>query len=813
MLPKYLRKLKKLSVDELRVRSSQELNAFAERLGWSSLTTLPDDQGFLTLLDPERTGFESFSPAQFLQHFRSRSEPRFFTAFSNKVTTIEELRQRWPSSESEIVAEAELILQGRFSLLGFRDLSFGNPIDWHLEPNSGKLTPRDHWSTLDYLDPGIAGDKKVTWELNRHQYFMTLGRAYWLTGDERFANAFAEHLESWMEQNPPKQGINWSSSLEVSFRLISWIFAFYFFQDSPSLKPKTFVRAMKFLYLHARHLETYLSTYFSPNTHLTGEALGLFYAGTLLPEFKDAGRWKAIGRDVLLTQLSRQVRPDGVYFEQSSYYHRYTIDFFHHFVILSQLNGEVLPAEVEGRLQALLDHLMYITRPDGTTPFYGDDDGGRLVKLDQIASNDFRACLTTGAVLFNRQDYRFVAANAAEETLWLLGQSGLDRFDSLEPREPVSQSVAFENGGYYVMRDSWTAKANYLLFDCGPHGALSYGHAHADALSFEIAVNGRTLLIDPGTYTYTGSKKLRDWFRSSAAHNTLTMDGKSSSLPDGPFSWQRVAKCATRKWISRERFDYVAGSCESFSHLPQSVTHTRSIFFLKNDYWIIRDQVINGAGHRADVSFHFDQDAKPLIDTSENRPFITENDNEESADVFAFGRDGRWRREDGWVSHCYGEKAPGRVYTFSVQTGGFEEIVTFLMPCSAGATKRSVGQIEAIGGKAFEVTHQGGSDVVMIRDAQAARQVEMKRLASDFAWTWVRFSGEEKTLPIEIVLLDGTTLEFEGRQVLKSDDRLEYLRATRVGDQFRVETNSGVSDSGWDVADFAAALSGEKSGF
>jgi hypothetical protein len=95
-----------------------------------------------------------------------------------------------------------------------------------------------------------------------------------------------------MDQNPPTRGINWASSLEVSFRLISWVWAFHFFQDSPSLKPETFLRAMKFLYLQARHLETYLSTYFSPNTHLTGEALGLFYVGTLFPEFKEADRWK-----------------------------------------------------------------------------------------------------------------------------------------------------------------------------------------------------------------------------------------------------------------------------------------------------------------------------------------------------------------------------------------------------------------------------------------------------------------------------------------------------------------------------------------
>jgi hypothetical protein len=176
-----------------------------------------------------------------------------------------------------LIEKADRITSGKFDLLGYRDLSFGDPIDWHLEPTSGKRIPLIHWSKLDYLDAGVAGDKKVTWELNRHQYFVTLGQAYWLTGHDRYAQTFTQHLDSWMDANPPKLGINWASSLEVAFRSMSWLWAFYFFKSSPSLNPETCKRACKFLYLNARHLESYLSTYFSPNTHLTGEALGLFF--------------------------------------------------------------------------------------------------------------------------------------------------------------------------------------------------------------------------------------------------------------------------------------------------------------------------------------------------------------------------------------------------------------------------------------------------------------------------------------------------------------------------------------------------------
>src|SRR5262249_20778447 len=258
-----------------------------------------------------------------------------------------------------------------------------------------------------------------------------------------------------------------------------------------------------------------------------------FYLGTLLPEFRASARWRNTGLRILLAQLPRHVQSDGVYFEQSSYYHRYTTDFYLHLRMLLVARDASLPPALDAKLRLLLDHLMYITRPDGTTPLFGDDDGGRLLPLSYHAANDFRATLATGAALFERSDYKFVAGDAAEETLWLLGPTALAALDRIKATEPEKQSAGFRAGGYYVMRDGWSPNANYLLFDCGPHGTDNCGHAHADALAFELAVNGRTLLVDPGTYTYTGEKEMRNWFRGSDAHNTLTVDAQWSSTCDG----------------------------------------------------------------------------------------------------------------------------------------------------------------------------------------------------------------------------------------------------------------------------------------
>jgi hypothetical protein len=705
-----LQKLKNASLHELYVRAAQRVSALCEHRGWSALVKLPDDNALASLLTPAKARAAN----DLLESFRSRSDPTFFASFKSPEKTATALKSRWPHTAQRLIEKADRICEGKFDLLGFTNLNFGNPIDWHFEPISEKRIPLVHWSRLDYLDADVAGDKKIIWELNRQQYFMTLGQAYWLTGEERYAQVFAQHLEAWMEANPPKLGINWASSLEVAFRSMSWLWAFHLFKSSPSLSTEVFKRALKFLYLNARHLESYLSTYFSPNTHLTGEALGLFYLGTMLPEFKEAKRWRDLGSSILIEQLPIHVRPDGVYFEQSSYYHRYTTDFYLHFLLLSRANNFPLPSEVEDSLVLLLDHLMYITRPDGTTPLFGDDDGGRLAMLDVRAANDFRGTVATGAVLFDRGDYKFVAEGAAEESLWLTGVEGLHRFDSIVATQPAETSKVFPEGGYFVMRDGWTRESNYLLFDCGPHGSLACGHAHADALSFELAANGHTILVDPGTYTYTGSKALRDWFRSSHAHNTLTLDDETSSVPDAAFSWKNRANCSLQKWVSNDRFDFISGQHQGFMRLPDPAILTRSILFLKHDYWIVRDSISSLNAHPAEVRFHFDSPPTCVP---------------KALNIKCFGA-GRWIEEDGWVSHCYGQKARAKTWVFVTELKNGQDVFSFLLPEQAGI-EWNVVEIKDHGGRAFAVNGGKTLDLVIIRPVER------------FEWLWLRFRNEQ----------------------------------------------------------------------
>jgi hypothetical protein len=374
--------------------------------------------------------------------------------------------------------------------------------------------------------------------------------------------------------------------------------------------------------------------------------------------------------------------------------------------------------------------------------------------LDDRAGNDFRAALATGAVLFNRADYKFVAGEAAEETFWLLGVEGLRAFDQIAAHEPRKESVAFAAGGYYVMRDGWSPTSNYLLFDCGPHGMANCGHAHADALAIELAANGQTVLVDPGTFTYTGSRELRDWFRGSSAHNTVTIDRESSSVPADAFSWKTKTAGEQLGWIEHERFTYVSGRHHGYEQLAKPGAHTRSILFLKHDYWILHDRVELSAKHPLNLWFHFDSTAAP-----------------ESLEIESFAENGEWRTEEGWVSHCYGEKAPAPVRVFSATAQGDFDIVTFLLP--PRSISSAVEQVEVTGGRGFELRTEHSRDLVIIRN-RTAPLAQTASVVTDFDWAWLRFAGDSSA-PEEMVLLGGSKLELNGKKIAGSAERVEHL--------------------------------------
>ncbi|HEY8175049.1 MAG TPA: alginate lyase family protein [Gemmatimonadaceae bacterium] len=774
--------------DELRVRALQSLSARMERLGISSQSRECTDAELFRRLDPVRVQLPQASADALLAHFRARRCPQFFAGFADPARTVEVLRQTWPDAEQTLVASARHIQRGALDQFEWNAEEGAGSPDWHLDPRSATRAPLRHWSQIPFLDSQSAGDCRITWELNRHQYFSTLGRAYWCTGDETFARTFVHHLSNWMTANPPKIGINWVSSLEVAFRSISWLWALQFFRQSPELTAPVFLRMLKFLYLHARHLETYLSTYFSPNTHLSGEALGLLYLGTLLPEFQRARRWQETGWRILHEELVRQVRPDGVYFEQASQYHRYTTDFHTHACILAEANDLSISDSMRGSLQRLLDHLMWLTRPDGTTPFIGDDDGGQLVRLDDRAPNDFRGTLATGAAFFRRADYAYVAREPSQETLWLLGPAGVERFQALKKAPPEEASRGFTSAGCFVMRDGWNPNANYALIDCGPHGALTCAHAHADALAFELIGLGCPFLTDSGTYTYTGSLAERNYFRSSAAHNTVTVDGESSSVPGSAFRWSHVANARLASWVVRPRIDYFEGAHDGYERLADPATHRRSVFFLKNEYWVLRDVIESKGFHRVAVHFHCPPSVRAQLE-GDHQITLTSADaggREVALRIAGFASHAAFTRDQEWVSPSYAKRVRAVACVLNTEGIGPQEIVTVLVPFSGESFVPRVREVAASAGRAFVVVSGDRHDTLLIG---ARGGSETKGVVADAEWIWVRRSGSGAVL--EFVVLAGRALSVDGTTVFRANDAVGYVAGRSIDGGWVLDSDDG----------------------
>jgi len=220
-----------------------------------------------------------------LRHHLASGPARFVIAPSLKPTVASRIRREFPDSVGAAAARADRILAGEHDLLGFRGLRFdsGGTTDWHFDPVHDRRAPRRFWADVAYLDPG-CGDHKIIWELNRHQHWLVLGRASWLTGNPKYRVAWLSDLECWLADNPPLVGINWASMLELALRSLSWIWAVHFFGD-PAEDDSTawIVDLLLGIDTQLAHVERNLSYYFSPNTHLLGEALALYVAGRSAP--------------------------------------------------------------------------------------------------------------------------------------------------------------------------------------------------------------------------------------------------------------------------------------------------------------------------------------------------------------------------------------------------------------------------------------------------------------------------------------------------------------------------------------------------
>jgi len=324
---------------------------------------------------------------------------------------------------------------------------------------------------------------------------------------------------------------------------LSWLWVYHFV--GPEMQPEFRARWLHMLYLHGCHLANNLSFYFSPNNHLVGEALVLHALGLFFAGIPKAAHWEQLGARVMSEQMDLQIRADGSSFEQSTYYQRYVFDMFRLHAILKRPSPDYLV-----KLALMAEFLDAIAGPSRRLPLLGDDDGGQL---------------PLGTM------QRPAGAGKQESRL-------------------------FPDAGLAVM----TCGQVHALVDAGPFGALHSGHSHSDTLSIIVRSGSDEILIDPGTYTYTAEPEWRDWFRGSAAHNTIRIDGLDQALMAGPFRWTSPPAVAILYWSTDGERDILEAECRY-----AGFTHRRRVEFRKPDLFLITDDVSGPSGlHDVEQFWH-----------------------------------------------------------------------------------------------------------------------------------------------------------------------------------------------------------------
>jgi hypothetical protein len=445
-----------------------------------------------------------------------------------------------------LVALADDFVRHRIHLPG-GTLQLPTKIEWRRDYRNERATDTGYFRLVPYLDFNRAGDHKVIWDLNRHQHLVVMAQAALLTGDQKFVGELEQQVDSWIDSNPFMRGINWTSALEVAFRAMSWLWILHLIGDH--LESGTKRRIGRELYRHGLYLEHNLSIFFSPNTHLLGEAVILHALGALFPDSGRANQWRTVGSDLVSRQMAAQVRDDGSHFEASSYYHVYALDLFLFHAVLVDASSSF-----KSKLSRMADYLDALMGPARALPLIGDDDGGRVFHPYGPREHFGRATLATCARFFHENNWRYSDLDLHEQADWWIAAT-----ETTAPSSHVNstaESTFFADSGTAVM----CSGPIHIIVDGGAFGPGNGGHSHSDTLSIVMRDGTEEILVDAGTFTYVSDPTMRDWFRGTAAHNTIRVDGTDQAVPNGPFRWSVKPDVRMVEWgteVGRDLFDGV----------------------------------------------------------------------------------------------------------------------------------------------------------------------------------------------------------------------------------------------------------------
>lgn len=578
------------------------------------------------------------------------------------LSMIPGIRSRIIASSSDLSAliscEAENVRAGCFCLLGAcwpkPSLIPPDPWFWRIDPENGEPFPQWDAYTFDIsFRHGInTREIKRVWELNRLQFLVPLA-ADAVLGNHDESVLLAGMIRSWMAGNPPFRGPSWISGIEVALRVISVAVALSII-GVDCLDGVARRAALRFFFAHVDWIKRFPSLHSSANNHRIAELAGLIVGSIMAPGFPGAAVLRENGWRALLAEIDQQIHPDGVGAEQSPGYTAFSIELF---LVAATALGRAgsLPATTVDRLSAWSEHSLWLMDADAKVPAIGDCDDCRVIATTQAPEPRYVASVVaavSGCV--GRPDLAPPAKDPGIRDV-ILGSA------KLSPAQPVGMR-SFTSGGYSVIRSRHKDPV-VLTFDHGPIGYRSIAaHGHADTLSIWLSVGSQPVIVDAGTYLYHSNRELRDQFRDTAVHNTLSLSGIGSSRPSGPFNW---ASKASARLISSETTPTTRVVAEHDGYVGQyGVRHRRTVEFADASRFTIIDELVGVPTDRSvTVSFLIDPTCQSTVEPDRSGVLITRGNLQLIRIASAGPLKARVVRGEqatglGWLSPSFGVRVP-----------------------------------------------------------------------------------------------------------------------------------------------------------
>jgi hypothetical protein len=408
--------------------------------------------------------------------------------------------------------------------------------------------------------------------------------------------------------------------------------------------------------------------------------------------------------------------------------------------------------------------------------------------------------LSLGAVLFDRPDFKRQAGPFSEAAFWLLGAEGGQQYDRLSTAEPRQASIALPHSGYYIMRSGWATDDHSLCFDCGSladgvfhDDTPSAAHGHADALSFTLSAYGQPCLVDPGFYTYNGALNWHRYFRETAAHNTVVIDGQSQAVYRGRLKWSHAPRVTLRHWGSAAAGDYVEGMHDGYCRSKPAVLHRRAVMFCKPHYWLIRDEFSGEGEHQLEWYFHFapethvtrEETGTVLMQhvSGTSLAVVPVERTQITVDLLPHGE----APEAGWVAPQYGMRVPAPIARYRQRTRLPMTLHTLLLPY-AGQVPPDTVEVVTEGtpqtAQVLLVTTREHRDVLLFSAGQGVTSCHTG-WRTDARAACVRLSERQELWAG--FLVDGSVLALDGQDVLRVDKQICFAAILVRAGQTRIE--------------------------